>query len=228
MSDEGKKQLTKFAEDFALEYPLARGNGSAYGVSGYPTYVLVAPDGTVVKKGYPTAADIDALLGSVSMAPPMPDSSAFSSLRKSWAKLKYADVDKALTKLAEADLDNEEQKAATELRGRFDRLAKSTLAKIEGFRAGPNYYRASEQLGRMQKRWKGLPQADAAKAMLKYFSEDDTIKNEIAAGKMLAHALRKYGSNKSSDKKKLAKALRALRKKYKGTYAAKASLKARN
>ena len=78
-----------------------------------------------------------------------------------------------------------------------------------------------EQLEKMEKLWKGLPPAAAAKEQLDAFGKDPTIKKELGASRALQKLVGRYDPSKIAQARKLAEELGKFAKKYEGTHAAK-------
>ena len=81
--------------------------------------------------------------------------------------------------------------------------------------------RLRKQLEKMEKLWKGLPPAAAAKEQLDAFGKDPTIKKELGASRALQKLVGRYDPSKIAQARKLAEELGKFAKKYEGTHAAK-------
>lgn len=215
--------LDKFVEEFSAEYPIisAPEAKTIYGVSAFPTYLLVSTTGKILVTGHASDAQIEAALESVIQFPEIPGKGGkLKALRKACANADILGIAKALSKVEQDNkLPQEQAEAVKAVRGTFDKIVEATATEIKSMK-GPDYFADVERLTEITKDYKGLPVAEDAKVRLADYKKDKDIKREIAAMKSL-HSIRgKFDPRKSSSKKKIAKALKGLIKKYSGTLAA--------
>jgi hypothetical protein len=192
-----------------------------YGITGFPTVLVIDASGTVVQKGMPSEATLEQLLKDVSLAPKMPDEPRFAPLRAAWEKTEYLKVRDLLAKLAaDPKLDEATKTLVTaqqeELQKRTDRV----LARIEELGASTDFAMADEKLERIVATWRGLPPADAAKKALAGIAANPAAKKELAAAKSLAKLRTQFDPSRISQRRKLVEELAKFAKKHEGTKAA--------
>lgn len=224
VSDENESLIEDYIAKKGVQFGILRAQGGlqAYGGRGYPTFVTIAPDGTVAQYGgVPTDETIQSRLAEVQLTPEMPDDSAFKRLRKAWEGEDFAKVQKELAKGLEKYSDDPERlQAFTDLQAAFDKLVESTQRSIEKLGNGPDFLRSQKRLEQIVDQYDGLPVAELAEAQLDRFKDDEKIQNELEAGEMLDLVTRRYDASKSSDRKKMVAALTQLIDRFPGTYAA--------
>lgn len=224
VSDESSSLLDKFVEKYEVSYPVvsAPKGGRAYGIKGYPTYVLVGADGKVLSKGRPSEAQIVDALKSVVLFPEIPGKGGkLAALRKACAKADIGSIAKALTRLeADDKLPQEDRDHVQSTRATFDKFCAMAKAEVAGM-AGPDYHAQATRLHEISKDFKGLPLAAEAKSKLAAFKKDKAINREMTALRLLSTIRERYDMSKSSSKKKIAKALQRLIAKYPDSFAAK-------
>ncbi|MEO0481616.1 MAG: hypothetical protein AAF196_19265 [Planctomycetota bacterium] len=224
VSDENESLLTNYITEKGVKYGIQRANGalSLYGGRGYPTFVMIAPDGTVAQyNGVPSEELIEEKLAEVTLAPEMPEGSAFKKLRQAWEREDYAKVQKELSKGLEKHGPGEEfHQVFTGLQESFDRLIESTTNQVRSLAEGPDYYRSFKRLTVIAEKFEDLEVGDLAEEELDRFDDDDGIQIEIKAGQAVDAVAQRYDISKNSDRKKLIKACEQLMEKFEGTQAA--------
>lgn len=224
MSGEAESKIEgTFIDKLGAKYPFVQVKAAAkqaYAIRAFPSYRVIAPDGSVHSHSKPSDATIEKLLANVTLAPKLPDESRYGPLRKMWEKKQHKKLETYLAKMLgqdklDADMRSvfEGQKAALETR------ASKRLAKVEKLGLGPDYLKSKDKLTAIQKEWAGFPAADAAKEQLARFSKDAAIKKEISACKALRKLEAKYDPSKQSQARKIPAAMRKFAKKYAGTWA---------
>ena len=226
MSDEQENLIEEtFITKLGAKYPWvkAKGCNDKYGVSGFPTVVVIGPDGLVKHNdnGMPSEQMLEELLKGVTLAPKVPDGPQFAALRTAWQKADYAKLRDHIDKtLAQPNLDAAVQEVYEAQKGALEQRAESQTARVQSLGAGPDYAASAQQLEKIEKAWKGFPAAAAAKAELARFGADAKIKKELAAGKALQKLLDGFDTSRASEVKKLVVELPKFAKKYEGTHAA--------
>jgi hypothetical protein len=225
--DEGAIQKV-FVDELGAKYPIVKikaGDSSPYGITGYPSAYVLAPDGTVVSTpsdGMPGDAQIEELLKTVSLAPKMPADKHYDPLRALWKKAEFLKVRDYLDKsLAAPNLDPAMKDVFTAQRAEFDKRLAAATARVTTLGQGPDYAEAEDKLDKIEKQWKGLEPATAAATEKARFLADAAIKKELTAGRALQKVVAAHDISKVAQRKKLGDALMAFSKKYEGTYAGK-------
>jgi len=212
-----------FIDKLGAKYPFVRVKAAvkqAYGIRAFPSYRVIAPDGTVHSDRSPSDAVIEELLADVMMAPKLPDESRYAPVAKMWEKKQHAKLRVYLGKmLGQNKLDAEMRTVFEKQQAGLNTLANKQLKRVAKLANGPDYFACKAKLQKVQKQWAGFAAADAAKQQLLQFSKDSAVKKEIAAGKALKKLLGKYDPSKQSQARKLKVALRKFANKHQGTHA---------
>jgi hypothetical protein len=212
-----------FIDKLGAKYPFVRIKAAvkqAYGIRAFPSYRVIAPDGTVHSERSPSDAVIEKLLAEVTLAPKLPDETRYAPVVKMWEKKQHAKLRTYFGKmLRQNKLDAEMRTVFEEQQAELDKRAKKQLERVSKLAMGPDYFAAKAKLQELQKEWAGFAAADSAKEQLRQFTKDVTVKKGVAAGKALKKLLGKYDPSKQSQARKLRVALRKFAKKYKGTHA---------
>ncbi len=206
------------------KYPFvkAKGCNEAYGIKGFPTHIVIGPDGLVHSEGMPSESVIEELLKGATLAPKLPEGPQFDPLRAMWKKAEHAKLRDYLDKLLQQP--NLEASLREVYQGQRDEVGKRNdlqVARVERLGQGPDFTAAEVALEKIEKQWKGFPAAEAAQKQLARFAADPKVKKEIGAGRALAKLNATFDANKVSQRKKLVEALPAFIKKYEGTEAGK-------
>lgn len=225
MSDENEDLIEKtFITGLAAKHPFvkAKGCNEAYGIKGFPTHIVIGPDGLVHSEGMPSESVIEELLKGATMAPKVPEGAQFDPLRAMWKKAEHVKLRDYLDKLLLQP--NLEASLREVYQGQRDELTKRNdmqTARTERLGQGPDFAAAEIALEKIEKAWKGFPAADAAQKQLARFAADPKIKKEVGAGRALAKLNASFDVSKVSQRNKLADALPAFIKKHEGTEAGK-------
>ena len=224
MSDEEDGLIEKtFIAQLGAKFPFvkAKGCNEAYGIKGFPTHIVIGPDGLVYGEGMPSESVIEELLKGATLTPKVPDGAQFEPLRQMWKKQEHGKLRDFLDK--QLALPTIEASLREVYQGQRDALTKrdeAQVARSERLGQGPDFTQAEVQLEKIEKVWKGFAAADAARKQLARFATDPKIKKEIGAGKALAKLYGSFDVTKISQRKKLVEALAGFVKKYEGTEAA--------
>ncbi|MBK8977453.1 MAG: TlpA family protein disulfide reductase [Planctomycetes bacterium] len=226
VSDESEELLQEYIEKKGVRFGIIRAPGAmdAYGGRGYPSFFSIGPDGTILStpaQRIPSDDFIENALRDVQLAPEMPAGHAFDALRTAWEKEDFERVSRELERgLQTAGEDAETLAGYTTLKQRFDAMCRSAEQRVERLGAGPDYFRSQAQLEAIADRFKGLPPAAAAKAMLDRFDDDAKIRKEIRAGRDLQRLLGRFDPSRIAQARKLREQLAKFRESCEGTYAA--------
>lgn len=224
MSGEAEAKINDvFIDKLGAKYPFVQVKAAAkaaYGIRAFPSYRVIAPDGTVHSDRSPSEAVIEELLADVTLAPKLPDGPRYAPVAKMWEKKQHAKLRTYLGKMLGQDkLDAEMRTVFEAQQAALDKRAAKQLERVSKLAAGPDYFASMAKLQKMEKEWAGFAAADSAKVQLNQFAKDATIKKEIAAGKALKKLQGKYDPAKLSQARKLKVALGKFAKKYEGTHA---------
>ncbi len=228
MSDETESLLQKYVTDQKVAFPIVRSTraGSAYGITAFPTFALIGPDGQLVEDmghGVPSAETIETGLANVTLLPEVPDSRRLESLSKAFEANEFGKVTTELERLRkDADkLGDDERAFVDAVQKMFDARVAATSRRIQKLAAGPDYFEASQALEKIAEQFDGVPVGGEAKAELDRFKKDPAIKKEIHAGQILQRSLDRYDPSSVSQRRRLAKTLETFTRRFEGTQAAK-------
>ena len=228
--EEEKPIQDVFVNQLGAKYPIVRVNKqdvAKYGIRAYPSVYVLDPNGvvwSVPDQGMPGDQQLEELLKTVTMAPKMPEDARYDPLRALWKKGEYLKVRDYLDKnLAAPNLDAAMKDVFTAQREQLDKRQEATLARIPTLAQGDDFAAAEDQLESIEKKWKGLPPAEAAAKERARYAADPAIKKELNASRALQKLVDSFDVGKVAQKKKLIEALGQFRKKYEGTQAAKAA-----
>ena len=223
MTDEGSGLIEKYIPQYDVLYPMVRASNKDYGVSGYPTFFLVGPDGKVLSTGHgvPKAAAIGEALRNVSLLPDLPTGGVFSAILRDWKKRRFAKVlDRVEGELEKEKLAGEQRGALEKLEERLEKMQTSAGKRIEKLKGGPDYYAAHEALSQIEDEWDGRELAEQAATVLDTFDRDPVIKTEVRAGAALAKLRDQYDPSSIGPRRKLTSSLETFLKRYADTHAA--------
>jgi len=230
VSDESENEIEEtFITKLGAKYPFvkAKGCNEKFKVTGFPTVVMIGPDGLIKHNDNPAPSEaaIEELLKNVSLVPKLPEGSQYAPLRQLWQKRDYVKLREWLDKtLAQPGLDPTMQEVCTAQKAELDKRAESAKARVATLAAGPDFVASSDALEKIGKAWKGFPAADAAKAELARFAADAAIKKELTAGRALQKLVAGFDTGREQEVRKLVAELPKFAKKYENTYAAKQAL----
>src|SRR5690606_33490182 len=191
-----------------------------YGGRGYPTFVLIGGDGSVLSYGMPSNSQIEAALETVQLVPELPEDRKFDPLRRLLKKRGLKAIGAWLEATLAAGAPTAEIRAvAAEQKADFDRRVASASQRVARLAEGPDYLRAEHKLEEIARDFEGLPPGREAEAVLDRFDDDDHIRSEIKALKYLERVLRQYDPTRIAQRRKLADALREFQRRYADTYA---------
>lgn len=191
VSAEPANAVEGFIEEFDCKYPtITQANDamSEYGIGGYPSAVLVGPDGDVLWAGHPGSFQtsmIEEHLGSVELFPDIPKS--LKAVEKSMKKGKLGDALKKVEALiTKGKLPDEDKDIAEKLRASIDGRATKAFERAEKSLREGDAYKAYKSYAKVEDGFKGHPHSKTAKEHGKKLMGDKTHKNEIKAAEKWA------------------------------------------
>lgn len=190
-------------ENQSQTYPIALVRGgsadSAYGVKGFPTVVLVGPDGTVLtnKDRHPESAIVEALNSVVLI--PLLEGKKYSSINKA---IKKKDLGKAWKAASAMLAKNPEDAQLTglleSLESSFESGFNGAVAKTEKGAFGA----AAESLEKLADRYKGYTRAKEALQKAKAIKKNPDASDDLKAHAMLNKAKAEFKKGKKANRKK--------------------------
>lgn len=225
VSGESESQIQKvFVDELGAKYAFGTIKDSvkqAYGITAYPSFFVIAPDGTLHSKGHPNEQVIEELLEQVRLTPKLPDDSRYDALRSMWEKEQYEKLDKYLAKMLEQEkLDADMREVFVGQQEALKARAESALKRVARYGEGPDYFTSMQKLEQIADAWKGFAAEQKAGEEIARFKKDSTIKKEISAGEKLQKLLDKNPATSMVKARKRAEKLQKFAEKYDGTYAA--------
>lgn len=240
LSNEDEGKVSKYVEEMGVKVRAAAGfsTGSKWGVTGYPSAVLIDPEGNIAWTGHPSSLSGSTVKAALKGAKPMGGGYlSFRVQRELSSKLKQAVAAAEAGKLGKAHslamrLSTDEKAEAAD-REDAAVFAGEILAFGELLRGQANVAIEArrmlvgiEVLEALEDEFAGTDLGTAVAERLAEIAKDEELQNELAAeeawGKAL-EAIEKRGLKKSASK------LEAIVKKYPGTKAAeRASVKLRS
>ena len=198
VTNEGREAVDPWVEKHGAQFPIIIEKGNSadeYGISGFPSSFLIAPDGTIAWAGHPAGVEdskIEELLKDARLFPDLP--AKLSSVRKAVEKSKYGDAYRAVAKVLEAgDLTGSEEEAATQVKSWLEWNLSTSLERAAKATEGNDPYAAWKAYTDVAKSWKGKEEADRAAALAKELMADKANKLEITAGKKLDKLRKRLG-----------------------------------
>jgi len=183
-------------------YPIAMVRGgaadSAYGVRGFPTVVLVGPDGTVISKDRHPEREIVKALENVVLVPLL-DGRKYASINKS---IKNKDLGKAWKAVTRMLSGSPEDSALVAARDAIEKsFAHSFSAAVKGAEAG-SYGAALENLEKLAARFKGYTRAAEATDKAKEIKNNPSAADDLKAHAMLKKAKKEFNKGKKASREK--------------------------
>jgi hypothetical protein len=218
--------VDEFLESTGATFPIVIENTKdpdqlrQWGGSGYPTVVLIGPDGAILhnsaeNKTHPNAQMIEAALKDAFPLPELPK--ALAAVGKAIDANKFADASKLLDKeLAGTALSESDRGTATSVATWVQKRGAAAMALAKRLEAAEKWFEASDRYGFVTESFKGLPVANEAAEALKALLADPARKKEVDGGKALADAMKRAGDMK---KKQVVAMFQGIAAKFKGTKA---------
>ncbi len=187
VSKEPRSNIDEFVEKTDCKTPIMieeTNSADAYGVTSLPSMYVIGPRGRVLWNGNPgnlRDSEIEGWLEGIRPTPTFPK--AMSSVKKAFAKFKYADARKKAQALVDKGGDEDVVSAAKATVEWIDWWGTGGLEDAAKDAEGGNPFAAWVQYDEIATSFKGLEAGDKAKAAIKELLADKDAKNEIKAGK---------------------------------------------
>ena len=184
-------------------YPIAMVSGgsadTAYGVRGFPTVVLVGPDGNVLtnKERHPESQIVEALK-SVVLLPPL-EGKKYKSINKAVSKKMLGKAWKsANSMLAKTPEDAQLTGFLESLKASFDGSFQGAISQTDKGAYGS----AVETLEKLAERYKGYPRAKVALEKVKEIKKNPDASDDLKAHAMLSKARSEFSKGKKANREK--------------------------
>ncbi len=205
MTNEDADLVARTIESQGIQFPICRVQGSAtdsaYGVSGFPSSVLIDASGEIVWKGHPARLDdelIPPLLEDVRMVPELPRK--YQSINVLVKKEQLGKAHRAIVKALERNPDEESLLKARET---LESMATGDLQRGSEAEEAKDWGYAVEVYTKVAKLFDGMEEADVAESKQKAISKNPDARAELSAYKKFLAARKaiKKGDTKGGCKK---------------------------
>lgn len=221
ITNEPRGLVDKYIEETGATHPVvieSSDSAASWGISGFPSSFLIAPDGKIAFAGHPSSVTdemIENLLKDARLFPEVPKSldGVVKKLEKDDFKSALAMLEKVL---ADEGASEEERASANELKAWIDWRATNGMESASAAAEKGDFYRAAQGYEDLAKVFKGTETGDSAQKALDELLGDKDKKREVDAGEQLAKAKDKAHDMSA---KKAVKLFESLAKKYDGTMA---------
>ncbi len=206
VSSESRSTLEPYAKKHNITWPIAieptKEAGKAYGVRGIPAGFLIAPSGKIVWEGHPAKEELEEAikkeLPNVKKGGGSSENPAALELKEGICKSLKSAVKKAAKgdlagalKIAKKLLDkdrasDQEKEDAQYVVEQIEARAKEILKKAEDMLGKKMPYEARGLLLRTAKALRGTEYATEANEKIKEIDSDESLKEELKAGKIFA------------------------------------------
>lgn len=226
VSNESDALIAPKLESVGFNFPVARVVGgkadSAYGVTGFPTMVLIAPDGTVASSGrISNLRSQVAELVRLAVLVPKLESKAYSSINRLIDKRAFGKAHASLTRAMEKAEGEDLMQLQASLES-IDQLATNRLARTRSFIRDEFFAQAAAKLRDIEEDFQGMSQAAAAKESRKMLEAVPDAKDDFKAYKLLETAQAALAkSSKAASRRKAKGILERIVKDYPHTATAK-------
>jgi len=232
LSDEGDELVGPYVDDLGLRVRVGSGShaNSKYGVKGYPSAVLIDPQGDVAWAGHPSGLSKGAIKDALKGARPLPSASflacrverelsrALSSAVKAAEEGKLGKALLAARKVAADERAEAADKEDAEyLAGELEAYVALLRGQAESFLKDREVLTAMEVFEALADDLRGSELGDAIAARVEEIRKDDSLQLELEAAEALVKA---HDLAARRTLKKAAGKYEALVKKYAGTKAA--------
>lgn len=192
-SKEDKGKIEGWAKDKGATFAFFVDDGgattNAYGVTGYPSSVILGPDGKVQWQGHPSSLTdqiVEKALENVILRFGYPFPKEFAKVK---GKIDKKDFAGALTALDAIDAAKEaDAEVSATIRADIEGYAADVKKMALSDGESGDYLAAEATLKELGKQYKGTDIGQGVDAMLKEWKGDATIKNEIKAGQLMVKA----------------------------------------
>jgi hypothetical protein len=180
-------------------FPIAMVKGgsvdTAYGVGGFPTVVLVGPDGTVLsKKRHPEAEIIEALKGAVMI--PTLEGRRFSGINKLIKRRQLGKAWKSIAGMLErGERDDQLIEAKEAIESGFAARFESAMVMTDKGAWGS----ALDSFERLGDLYAGFTRSAEADAMVKQIKKNPAAKDDLSAHSLLQKAKAEYAKGKKAN-----------------------------
>jgi len=224
LAQESASEVEVVIESYKPTYPIGAGSNydTSYGITGYPTAVLVNHEGEIIWRdhfinGEAMALMESALLAAAEASPSWDPGERPAALEKAVKSAKAGAMGKAWKEAealkAKAAADPELAAAVESFQKDFLARAQTRSNKQQAFTASGRYHEATLYYEREIKVFEGSPPADEWKALLAGWKKDPAAKQNLEFDKKRLAALQKA---RDGDKEKALKELRSLLEKAEG------------
>jgi hypothetical protein len=204
VTNEPRGLVDAFVAKNSPTYPIVIESGDSgvkFGISGYPTQFVIAPDGKIAANNGFHEQLIQDLIPKQRMAPTLPEK--FAAVQKLLDKDKLADARKALEAAAAGRVTEDEKKAADDYIQWIDDGGTASLAEAAEAEKAMDFGAAAETYQDLTSRYAGLDPAVKATEAMKAMLADPAKKREVDAAKALDKA-RTAAADENMAKKKAA------------------------
>jgi len=202
VTNEGTDLVDKALSSSGAEYPIALVSGDAaddaFGVDGFPTVVLVDPDGNVIsRERHPEAQIVEALKRAVLI--PTLEGSQYSSINKAIEKKDLGKAWKSIASMLEKSAEDAQLLAAKEA---IEKSFEGRLRGALGLAERGSFGNAVESLEKIVELYDGYPKADEAKAKAKEIAKDPAAKDDLKAWELFKKAKAELAKGKKANREK--------------------------
>jgi len=224
---ESKAKLDAYAKQYNITWPIAleptKNAQKVYGVRGYPTSFLIAPNGKVAWKGHPAEKKLEDMIKELLKKVKIDKGGKSADLGEDPVKLKLReDVSEKLKfavkqaargelasalrmadrALSEEGSSEEEKKDAKYVKDEVEKHAAKLLAEADRLLKEKMPYEAKQLLYDTRKAFAGSDYATKAQEKLDSISSDEKLADELKAGEIYAKAAKCKADGKEEDAKK--------------------------
>ena len=219
MTNEPAGLVENTVTERGILYPVARVSGgaadAAYGISAFPTAILVAPSGEIAWIGHGNAYEklIPGLLKEVAFVPPLA-AREHAPINKLLAKQDYgAAWKKVVAALDKAPGDAELAACRAALEG----VVASRLASARAKHEAGHFAEALATYEDVAARFTGMPGAEDAKGAARAIAEDPQAKDDLAAHALYLKAKAERAKDKKANRENAERLLDRLLEQYPAT-----------
>lgn len=206
---EGKAKLEPYAQSYKITWPIAleptKKAQKAYGVRGYPTSFVIAPDGKVVWQGHPASKELEEIIKKLLPKVKQGGSAAGGGATKlelkegicerlqlAVRKASRGDLGGALrlaeTVLNDAGAKENEKEDAEYIKKEVNKLKADLFDEVDRLLKENLPYEARGLLVRIRRAFAGEDDAKQAQVRIDAIDADEKLKNALLAGELFAKA----------------------------------------
>lgn len=223
MTNEQPSLVDSTVSKSGMEFPIAKVKGgaadAAYGVSGFPTYVLVGPDGKVAFVGHDSgyARQISKLIEEAVLVPKL-EGRNYTAINKAIRAQKLGAAWKKITAQLERAPDDD---VLLEAREAIEQSLYGRLRAAENKRESGAFAEALTSFEAIVELYDGMPQATQAMRQAQAIRKDPAAKDDLAAWSLLEKAMAQRAKGKKAARDRADKLLRSIIETYGDTPTAK-------